>query len=44
MVNVYKNKSILFDAVKMTEKIEEAYLTVYERNVSGLPLDHVYVK
>ena len=43
-LNVYKNKSILFDAVKMTKKIEEAYLTVYERNVSGLPLDHVYVK
>ena len=38
-----KTKSILFDTEKMTSKIELAYIKIYERNISGLPLDHIYI-
>jgi predicted O-linked N-acetylglucosamine transferase (SPINDLY family) len=38
-----KTKSILFDTEKMTSKIELAYTKIYERNNSGLPLDHIYI-
>jgi len=42
-LNQRKNKSILFDSVKMTRKIEEAYIIAHEHAVSGFPADHIYV-
>ena len=42
-LNHRKNTSILFDAVKMTRKIEEGYIAAYEHVFSGLPAEHIYI-